>query len=403
MERIVFAWELGGGLGHIQRILPIARKLKEKNHEVICVMKDFINADKIMGEYGIKVMQAPVWHEKVKNRIENTFSYADTLYNHGYLIKGRLQSMVSAWRCLFESIDPDFLIADHAPTALIAARGAELKVALCGTGFCNPPLRNPIPSIISWIKAPEGIIEKSEARVVQVINAVLKKNAAPELKSLCDLFDVDENFLVTFKELDHFQDREKTKYWGPVISLPEGVSPEWPATRFPKKIFCYIKPTYPHLQELLSSLQQVNAATIVFMPNAPKKIIEDFSAANLKFTTHPLNMKEACRACDLVICHAGHGTVAVSLLHGKPMVLLPGHNQLEQIITARHVFMAKLAEVVLTRHPQRDYKGAIEKVLSEFRFTKQAKVFAKKYKNFDSVKLVGKIADRCEEIMYDRE
>ena len=49
------------------------------------------------------------------------------------------------------------------------------------------------------------------------------------------------------------------------------------------------------------------------------------------------------------------------------------------------------------------WKGAIERVLSAFRFTKQAKVFAKKYKDFDSVKLVGKIADRCEEIMYDRE
>jgi UDP:flavonoid glycosyltransferase YjiC (YdhE family) len=403
MKRIVFAWEFGGGLGHIQRILPISRKLKERNHEVICVMKDFINADKIMGEYGIKVIQAPVWNEKVKNREENTFSYADTLYNHGYLIEGKLQSMVSAWRLLLESINPNFLIADHAPTALIAARGKKIKVALCSTGFCAPPLQNPIPSIISWINAPAGILVKSEARVVQEINDVLKKNAAPELKNLCDLFAVDENFLATFKELDHFQEREKTKYWGPVISLPEGVSPEWPATRFSKKIFCYIKPTYPHLQVLLSSLQKVNAANIVFIPNSPKKIIEKFTAANLKFTTHPLNMKEVCETCNMIICHAGHGTVAVSLLHGKPMVLLPGHNQLEQIITARHVVKAGLAGMVLTRQPQRDYKGVIERVLSDFRFTKRAKDFAEKYNDFDSVKLVEKIADRCEEIMYTRE
>jgi UDP:flavonoid glycosyltransferase YjiC (YdhE family) len=399
MRRIAFAWEFGGGLGHIQYDLPLAKKLQERGHEVFCIMKHVINAEKILGQHGIKVLQAPVWQVKVKNRIESTFSYADTLYNQGYLIDGGLQSMVSAWRCLFESLKPDLLIVDHAPTAIVAARGTGLKVALYGTGFFAPPLQSPMPSILPWIKAPEGTIEQSEQRAVEAINAVLEEVKAPILKSLADLFSVDENFLATFKELDHYQDREEAKYWGPVINLPEGESPDWPASQFPKKIFCYIKSFYPYLDELLRSLQEIQASTIVFMPNAPKKFIEKYSSENLKFVLRPLNMEEVCRDCDLVVCHAGHGTIAVTLLHGKPMVLLPEHGQLEQILIGRHVYKGKLAEMVLTRQKERDYKEKIEKVLSDPQFTEHAKDFSEKYSDFDSQKQIDEIADRCEELI----
>jgi len=403
MGRIAFVWEFGTGLGHIQYDLPLAKKLQERGHEVYCAMKHVINADKLLGQHGIKVLQAPVWQVKPRNRLENTFSYADILYNQGYFIEGGLQSMVEAWRCLFETINADLLIVDHAPTALIAARGTKLKVALYGTGFFAPPLQNPMPSILPWIKAPQGTIEQSEEKAVRVINTVLEEIGAPKLESLADLFVVDENFLATFQELDHYQEREEAKYWGPVINLPEGDSPKWPASQFPKKIFCYIKSSYPYLEELLNSLQQVEASVIVFMPNAPKKIVGKFASAKLKFAGRPLNMKEVCTECDLVICHAGHGTIAVTLLHGKPMVLLPEHGQLEQILIARHVVVkSKVAERVLTRQKKRDYKAVVERVLSEPRFTNRAKGFAEKYKDFDPQRQIEEIADRCEEIIEKR-
>jgi UDP:flavonoid glycosyltransferase YjiC (YdhE family) len=398
MGRIAFAWEFGGGLGHIQYDLPLAKKLQERGHEVYCIMKHVINAEKILGPHGIKVLQAPAWQVKV-NKLENTFSYADTLYNQGYLIEGALLSMVCAWRNLLAVIRPDLLIVDHAPTALIAARGIKLNVALFGTGFFAPPVQNPMPSIIPWVEAPEGLLERSEEKVVETINAVLEEIEAPKLESLSDLFVVDENFLATFQELDHFQDREQVKYWGPVINLPEGDSPKWPETKFSKKIFCYIKSYYPYIEELLNNLQQVEASIIVFSPNAPKEIKQKFNSPTIKFVQNPLNMKQVCSECDLVVCHAGHGTIAVTLLHGKPLLLLPEHNQLEQILIAHHVAKSKVAALVLTRQKKRDYHGAIQRVLSKTQFTEHTRSFAEKYKDFDSESQIRKIADRCEKII----
>ena len=48
MARIVFAWEFGGGLGHIQYDLPLVKELQERGHDVYCIMKHVINADKIL-------------------------------------------------------------------------------------------------------------------------------------------------------------------------------------------------------------------------------------------------------------------------------------------------------------------------------------------------------------------
>ena len=398
MARIVFAWEFGAGLGHILYDLPLAKKLLGRGHEVFCVMKNVVDAEKVMGPHGVKVLQAPVWQVQVK-RLENTFNYADTLFNHGYLFDGALQGMAKAWRNLFEKIKPELLIVDHAPTALIAARGTEIKTALYGTGFFAPPRQEPMPSIIPWVKAPDGALEQSEKKIVAKINDVLQGLDAPKLEALCELFTVDENFLCTFPELDHYQGHVREKYWGPVINLPEGESPAWPDTGNNRKIFCYIKAQYPHLEEVLLNLQQSEAAVIVFLKNAPRKIKTKFTSPSLKFTERPVNMKEVCGECDLVVCHAGHGTIAVTLLHGKPLLLLPEHNQLEQVLIARNIALQKLGLCIFTRQKVRAYKGAIDKIFSDFEFTEKARAFAYKYKDVNPSQQLEEIAARCEELI----
>ena len=40
MARVLCAWELGSGLGHIGRIVPIARELRALGHEVVMVLRD---------------------------------------------------------------------------------------------------------------------------------------------------------------------------------------------------------------------------------------------------------------------------------------------------------------------------------------------------------------------------
>jgi len=362
-------------------------------------MKHVIDAGKIFGSHNIKVMQAPLWQVNVK-QLPTSFSYPETLFNLGYLVPGALLSMAKTWQNMLDLLKPDLLVVDHSPTALIASHGSGCRRVLYGTGFQSPPKKSPMPSIVPWFKAPDGLIEYSEKKALKAINNVLEELGAPRLKQFYNLFEVDEDFLATFKELDHYQDREPARFWGPVINQSGGATPRWPEKFNSKKIFCYIKPSYPYFEELLNGLQQVEASVVIFSPAAPEKIIKKHQTENMFFHQEPVDMHKVCQDTDMVICHAGHGTVAFTLLHGKPMLLLPEHgHHLEQILTARNVVKLKAGLMLMTIEKKRDYRGLIQKVLTEPQFAENAQKFARKYEDFDPESQILKIAERCEELI----
>ena len=399
MGHIVFAWEFGGGLGHIQNILPLARKMQERGHDITCVMKHIIDAGRIIGNHNIKVTQAPLWQVHVR-QLPTSFSYPETLFNLGYLVPGALLSMAKAWQNLLDLLKPDLLVVDHAPTALIATHGSGCRRVLYGTGFQSPPKKSPMPSIIPWVKAPDDLIEYSEKKALKKINDVLEELGSPRLKQFYNLFEVDEDFLTTFAELDHYQDRESVRFWGPVISQSGGVAPSWPGKQIAKKIFCYIKPSYPYFEELLDGLQQVEASVVIFSPAAPEEIIKKYQTEKMFFHHEPVDMHKVCQDSDMVICHAGHGTVAFTLLHGKPMLLLPEYDHhLEQILTAHNVAKLKVGRMSLTKVKKRDYRGLIQKVLAEPQFTENAQKIARKYEDFDPGSQIEEMAVRCEQLI----
>ncbi len=213
------------------------------------------------------------------------------------------------------------------------------------------------------------------------------------------MFDVEEDILTTFEELDHYESREQVKYWGPVINPSKGISPCWPEN-FNNKIFCYLKPNNPHFKPLLHALGQISADTIIYAPGVPEDIIKKLRTPNLVFLQEPANMHEACGKCDVMICHAGHGTVSLALLHGKPLVVFPWPNHLEQVLVSRNVAKLKAGIPIIKVHRNsNDYKIAILKVLSEPHFAEHARSFAEKYKDVKPELQISEIADRCEKLI----
>ena len=279
--------------------------------------------------------------------------------------------MVKAWRNLFDLFMPDLVVIDHAPTALIALRGTSIKTVLYGTGYFSPPKQNPMPSLIPWVKAPEGLMESSEKKAVKTINKALSQLQAPLLQKLSDMFAVDDDILITFKELDHYETREPTRYWGPVLDLPEGLTLSWPG-RFTKKIFCYLKHDNLHFESLLYALKRIEAAIIIYAPGTSEKLMQEIQTPNITFVQEQVNMHNVCEECDLVICHAGHGTVVTSLLYGRPLLVIPGYNHLEQVLTARNAIRLKAGLAILKQSQEvqavNGYQEAVLRLLNDPRF-----------------------------------
>lgn len=127
MSRILCAWELGENYGHMCDFLPLALTLRERGHEIIFALKDLSRAQVILGSYGFPLLQAPVWLPALTGfPMTPPLNYAEILHRVGFLDERGLNGMVKTWLQLYELVQPELLIINSGPTALLAASDTEI-------------------------------------------------------------------------------------------------------------------------------------------------------------------------------------------------------------------------------------------------------------------------------------
>ena len=136
--------------------------------------------------------------------------------------------LAEAWRYLYRQIEPDLIVFDHSPTALLAARGFPTRQALIGTGFFCPADETPLPNLRPWLRVDSAQLLADELGILANVNAVLERWKERPLDRLAQLYyPVDEHFLLTFQELDPYPQRGPVEYWG-MWSGGIGTAPDWP-------------------------------------------------------------------------------------------------------------------------------------------------------------------------------
>ena len=393
MSRILYAWELGGGYGHVTSFLPLALALRTRGHEVVCAVRDLRSAQTFLGRHGFEAHQAPIWLHPPPG-LPEPMNYSEMLFEVGYLDARGLMGMVRGWRSLLTRVDPDLLLVDHAPTCLLAARaGIRARRAVFGTGFCLPPRQDPLPTFVPWRSPPLERLVENDRRLLDSANRVLDRLGGASLARMADLFDVDEDFLCTFPELDHYGRREDARYWGATFALDEGVAPEWPEGRG-AKILAYLSTAYRDFDRLTKALGELPHRIVAHVPGfepPPRSRHE-----SIVFSARPLNMAAAIAECDLVLCHGGHGTVSLALLAGRPLVVLPIY--VEQLIVARNV--ATLGAGTLVRMDSRNppYARRVTETLRDASHAERAREFAGQHREFDGARQLDGLVRRCEEL-----
>jgi UDP:flavonoid glycosyltransferase YjiC (YdhE family) len=394
--KVLYAWEIGEDLGHITQFLPLALELRRRGHDVVTTLRELPRAENIIGRHGITMLQAPIWQGALLDPPQPPLSYAEILFFYGYLDASRLTAMIKAWIGLMSLIKPDIIIADHAPTALIAARVLGIPRTTMGPGFFLPPAITPLPNMRPWLNVSPERLMQSDQRVLRTINAAIATLSTRPLEQLSDIFECSKHFLITFAELDPYQSRNLPQYYGPILGPEEGAVPEWPQGRG-SKVFAYLKPHYQQMEEVLNSLSAFECRTAAFIGGIPMPTLAKVQNNTTSVSPRPYDIKRAASECDFGVCHAGHGTTCELLLKGKPLLLLP--MQLEQYLTARRVSDAGAAVFVDQENPNRDFKAAIGKIINNPDISQQAKGFASRYSSLTSLSTVTRIANECETIV----
>ncbi len=398
MHRFLFAWELGGGLGHTGHVVAAAKALQAAGHTCALALRDLRGLATIDPGPEIPVWQAPVCIHRYDGLQEPPLNYAEVLMRFGYLDKAMLSGLVRGWRELMRITGTDIVVADHAPSAILAAKTLGLRCAALGNAFTVPPLVSPTPGMRPWLQVPPGRLAGSDKNVLDNINQVLQEFGVPALRQLYEMFEVDDIVITNFVELDHYArlrpaaDLERVSFCGPIgAQVANAVAPPWPAdSKNSKRIFAYLKPDYPHLAATLAALAACGEPCVIYGLGADNKALPA-NAANLHVSAQPIDIARAGAECTMGICHAG-GTSAMLLHAGCPLLLLP--TQLEQYLEGARISELGAGLVVNPEEKQPDIAGALTRLLADAQFAQHAKEFAARYRAWSPDKILSNTVAR---------
>lgn len=336
MASVLFSWELGSGLGHLNRMLQVARALQQQGHWVSIAARDLRQIQQVVRQHDrIRWFQAPVWLSAIGGHMPSA-TYAELLFAAGFGKLSELLGLVRGWHSLFAALQPDLLIADHAPVSLLSAHGLPFKKVTIGTGFYYPPPVSPCPVFRNWAMVAESRVLQAEQQALANANQVLAVLGRPKLQHLHELFATDACFLTVWPELDHYYPRQGQRhtYTGPLIEQTDGINPKWPPVHG-RKIFAYLKASYPALPQALQILANSNVCVLAYVAGLGREQMPQYASPSLAFALQPVQFAAALQTADLIVCHGGMGTVSAALQAGTPVLALPMHA--EQRITGERL------------------------------------------------------------------
>ena len=337
MAHIVLAWELGGGFGHLTRLKALTRELLAAQHQVTLIARHLEPARAVFASlierFGdLNFVQAPFYNGHLPNSLEQTPAYVHVLFNVGYGHPEILNRLVANWYRTLCGLEPDMLIADHSPTALMTSRDMGIPRINFGDGFTCPPPSEPLPQLHNAFPLTTTLAD--EAKVLGSCNQALAVQGISPMNALADIYRVNETFLMTLAELDHLGARSQIHYSGVLSEEVESshtFQPIWPAVYGPK-IFVYLK-VQEHLPSQLDVLGQTGLPVLAYIPDIDSELAGKYAnSSSVKLLDQPVCMGKVLENAQLVVSHGGHQLAAECLLTGKPQIHLPLH--LEQQLLA---------------------------------------------------------------------
>ena len=405
----VFAWEFGGGLGHAARIKPLAQELLRRGHRVRLILRDLAGVAEVLKDLSVPKLQAPVFQLQTMGLLQPQVSLAEILLGNGYLQAGHLGAQIDGWLSAFECCGATAVIADYAPSAVLAARIAGLPSATVGIGFYMPPEIKPIPTFRDWEPIPPARIAHAEAQVLTSVNQVLAAHGRDPPDALWQLYSGDRPLLCTWPEFDHYSRQSlpnnphaEQTWWGPTFLPNAGqgsaeAKPDWPVGSGPR-VFAYLKAGHPDHALWLQALVEKGCRVLCYLPEVATGMPQPVRSAAIHYAMRPLNISALMPSCDLIVCHAGEATLTQGLLAGVPLLLLP--MQPEQFLMARSVTRSTGAAINAAEHPRPSpMKALLAQLLDTPLMREKARAFAARYAGFSHADQTRQLADEFEAML----
>ncbi|MDM4769332.1 glycosyltransferase [Solimonas sp. SE-A11] len=322
MKRILLAWELGGGYGHVAIMRGVAQALRELGHECVFAVRELRPAEEYLPPELGTVLQAPRTPIQARSPVRIQTSYASLLHNTGFDDPIDLAGRLRAWIGLLRASRIDAVLANHAPVALLAARAVGLPRGQFGASFVIPPQASPFPGFQPQLQVKDSVLRHNEAEVLRALNQALERLRLSPLEKLQQIFEDCHTRIFGYPELDAYgaASRETGAHMG-IADQSYGEVPQWPAMPGPR-VLAYLRP-FAHLDALMQALQASRLNLLVRISDMSPDKLRAFERPGLTITGRSIHLRQAAEACDAMVHYGPDGTTAEMLLAGKPGLLVP--------------------------------------------------------------------------------
>ena len=396
MARVLIAWELGEAFGHLARCLRLAEGLVARGHGVTLALKDVrLPAGQALTP-GITVLAAPLTPQAGAGG-SPPVNYADVLRVSGFAEARDVAARLNAWQGMFSLVRPDVLVADHAPTALLAARLARIPHLSIGNGFAIPPALSPWPSIRPWEAVSDQALATAEARLDRVLDAAQQALSYTRTVRVRDLFGAHD-ILDTFAELDHYGARPDGHYVGPIVSVPQALRVAWQSQEGPK-VLAYLRPAVPGFAAILQALARLDAEVLCVAPGMQPEAAKRLATRRLRIALAPVDLPPLFEHADLAIGYGNSGFSTQSLLAGVPLAMRPRH--VEQALFAHRVEALGAGKLLGGRIDADSVTTSLQELLGSPACRQAARAFRDRHRHFSSEQAIEQSLSCIERAFLD--
>jgi UDP:flavonoid glycosyltransferase YjiC (YdhE family) len=321
-QRVLLAWELGGGRGHVLILGWIAEVLRQRGFEPVFAVQRLDALDAIRTTMGRgEFYQAPVWLGTLDRRASAThgasFTVGDVIADLGLRTPFIVEHMIESWDSLLARINPAAVVADFAPACLLAARGRLPAIAV-GDGFTLPPnTLEQFPQFEPGEQAPKY----KEETLTEVVNACLRASDRPPIARLPEIFGADRYCAGAFTEFDPYASERRIPTAAPWVPVWDRTVPTGG-----DEVFGYFSvniDTLPTVTEALARVASEGLHVRVHIPALNEESRTDLAASGVIVEPEPLPFEDIQRRARLVVSFGSLGLVSCALTAGIPQVVLP--------------------------------------------------------------------------------
>lgn len=323
-KTILFAWELGEGLGHLPALKALALAAKAEGARVVFALREPVPARMALADVDAEILRAPFWPTP-QMPAKPSGSYADLIAANGFASAANARTLIGGWDQVFDTAKPDLVVSEHAPGAVIAAFG-RIPVALVGNGFVVPPADR---ALFPPFEAGRGDAA-AQAAVLEVVREALTALGRSAPSELCAPFRGVFRGVFAFPALDHYRDIRREAQLGPVEPMP-------PLTPLPakRKLFAYSAADAAVIEPMTHALMTLGPQADVYLRGSLGARAAVMRSRGVIVHDKAPSLSSVLPEASAVFSHGGSGFTHAALAAGRPHIIYPRHG--EAHYTARMV------------------------------------------------------------------